>query len=294
MENITLRQLEAYVMVSNELHFGKAAERLFVTAPWLSHAIKDLERVLHVDLLFRNTRNVSLTPAGAAFASIATQVLNDLNFGIQTTRQLNNSSLGAFKLGYSIGASLEFLPKLLRIFAQKQPEIAIQTQEFDFSDPTAGLRDRLVNIAVIRQPHGLEGLVSVTLAKENLVVCVSDDHPFATKKSVKIKDVICEPIIASPVSPGPWRDYWLLSEFRVTSANIVAEANSLELEMHLVSRGLGVSVTSEAVGRWYKRPGVTFIPITDVKPNVVSLAWRPQDTSLVAKLVGVANEFCVQ
>ncbi len=61
-------------------------------------------------------------------------------------------------------------------------------------------------------------------------------------------------------------------------------------EMHLVSRGVGLSITSEAVGVWYKRLGVTFVPILDLTPCSVSLAWWPQDTGLVAGLAAVANE----
>ena len=64
----------------------------------------------------------------------------------------------------------------------------------------------------------------------------------------------------------------------------------LDAEMHLVSRGVGLSITSEAVGLWYKRPGVTFVPILDLTPCSVSLAWWPQDTGLIAELVAVANE----
>jgi hypothetical protein len=70
----------------------------------------------------------------------------------------------------------------------------------------------------------------------------------------------------------------------------VAEASTLDAEMRLVSRGVGLSITSEAVGLWYKRPGVTFVPILDLAPCSVSLAWWPQDTALVAGLAAVVNE----
>jgi len=60
------------------------------------------------------------------------------------------------------------------------------------------------------------------------------------------------------VSPGPWRDYWILSAFRTHPAHLVAEAPTLDAELHLVTRGIGVSITSEFIGWWYRRPGVTF------------------------------------
>jgi hypothetical protein len=71
---------------------------------------------------------------------------------------------------------------------------------------------------------------------------------------------------------------------------VVAEASTLDAETHLISTGIGLSITSEAVALWYKRPGVTFVPIRDLPPCSVALAWWPQDTALVAELAAVANE----
>ena len=128
------------------------------------------------------------------------------------------------------------------------------------------------------------------LATERLVACLPEDHPLASRGSLSVADVLPEPIIAAPASPGPWRGYWLLTGYRSGPPPVVAEAANLDAETHLVSRGIGLSITSEAVGRWYKRPGVTFVPILDHPPCSVSLAWWPQDTSLVADLAAVANE----
>ena len=291
VENISLRQIEAFLAVVEEMHFGRAADRLFVSAPWLSHTIKDLERSLDVGLLIRTTRSVELTPAGNVFAALTSQVMHDLNTAIKTARGMNASHRGALKLGYTIGAGLEVVPRLLRTYHERRPDIGIETEEFDFTDPTAGLRDNLVNVAVIRQPVGLAGLVSVDLASERLVACLPEDQALASRKSLKVADVLPEPIVAAPASPGPWRDYWILSEYRSGPAPVVAEASNLDAEMHLVSRGIGISITSEAVGLWYRRPGVTFVPIVDLAPCVVALAWWPQDTGLVAQLAEVANEF---
>jgi DNA-binding transcriptional LysR family regulator len=134
-------------------------------------------------------------------------------------------------------------------------------------------------------------LVSVELATERRVVCLPDNHRLVGKRSVEIADLLSEPIIAAPQSPGPWRDYWILTDFRSEPAKIVDEAPTLDAELHLVSRGVGLSITSEAVGRWYRRPGVTFVPIRDLSPCTVSLAWWPQETGVVAPLAAIANEF---
>jgi DNA-binding transcriptional LysR family regulator len=290
MQNVTLRQLEAFLAVAEELHFGRAAERLSVSPPWMSHTVRDLERALRVELLSRTTRTVQLTPAGQVFAGLASQILTELTSAIKTVRSLSAAPRATLKLGYTIGAGLEVVPTLLRTYQEREPDARIETEEFDFTDPSAGLRENLVNAAVVRPPLGLAGLVSVELATERRVACLPVDHPLAARASLSVSDVLPEPIVAAPGSPGPWRDYWILTDYRSGRAPVVAEASTLDAEMHLVSRGVGLSITSEAVGVWYKRPGVTFVPILDLPPCSVSLAWWPQDTGLVAGLAAVANE----
>jgi DNA-binding transcriptional LysR family regulator len=203
MQNVTLRQLEAFLAVAEELHFGRAAERLSVSAPWMSHTVRDLERALRVELLSRTTRTVQVTPAGQVFAGLASQILTELSSAIKTVRNMSAAPRETLKLGYTIGAGLEVVPTLLRTYAARGPDAGIQTEEFDFTDPSAGLRDNLVNAAVVRPPLGLPGLVSVELATERRVACLPDDHPLAARESLSVSDVLPEPIVAAPGSPGP-------------------------------------------------------------------------------------------
>jgi DNA-binding transcriptional LysR family regulator len=256
----------------------------------MSHTVRDLERALRVELLSRTTRTVQVTPAGQVFAGLASQVLSELSSAIKTVRAMSAAPQHTLTLGYTIGAGLEIVPKLLRTYHEQQPTAGVKTEEFDFTDPSAGLRDNLVKAAVVRPPLGLAGLVSVELATERVVACLPEDHPLAGRESLGVADVLPEPIVAAPVSPGPWRDYWILTDYRSGPAPVVAEASTLDAETHLVSTGVGLSITSEAVGLWYKRPGVTFVPIRDLPPCSVALAWWPQDTGLVADLAAVANE----
>jgi len=289
--NINLRQIEAFLAVADERHFGRAAERLLVSAPWMSHTIRDLEKSMHVQLLTRTTRSVELTPAGQIFASLAGQVVADLAGAVRATQGVDRRLRNALRLGYSIGAGLEIVPRLIRTFHDRNPDATLESEEFDFTDPSAGLREYQVHAAVVRPPLGLTGLVSVELAAERRVACLPDDHPLAARTMLTIPEVLAEPIIAAPPSPGPWRDYWILAEYRREPATVVDEAPTLDAELHLVSRGVGMSITSEAVGRWYRRPGVTFVPIEGLSPCIVSLAWWPQETAAVAHLAAIANEF---
>ena len=289
--NITLRQLRAYLTVVEHRSFSRAAERLVVSRPWLSETVKDLERQLKVQLLIRDTRTVEPTEAGLIFARLAGHVLDDLDSAIKATQRTAGRDGSALTLGYTIGAGLEVVPWLLRSFAAQQPQRLLRTVEYDFSDPTAGLRESEVNAAIIRPPTGLAGLTTLELLSEDRVACLPEGHRLAEQDTVTAADLLAEPIIAAPQAPGPWRDYWLLGEYRTSPAPVVAEAGTRDAELHLVARGVGISVTSAGAGRFYARPGVVFRRIRDLPPCTVVLAWWPEHTSLVADLVAIAKDF---
>lgn len=291
--NITLRQVEAFLAVAQERKFAAAAELLHVSAPYLSQTIKQLERALGCTLLTRTTRSVELTAAGSVFAGLSERALADLDRAVQAARTTAHPRKTNLRLGYTIGAGLDVVPTLLRTFAAEHPDVRIQTEEFDFGEPTSGLRDHRVQAAVVRPPIGLAGLLTVDLASEARVACLPEGHELANHASVSVADLLPEPIIAAPPSLGPWRDYWILTEYRSTPAPVVAEAATFETELHLVASGQGISVTAMAAARYYSRPGVVFVPIHDLEPCRVVLAWWPEDTAAVADLVTVATRLAV-
>ena len=286
---VTLGQVEAFLAVAEERHFARAAARLRVSAPWLSRTIKELERLLGVSLLTRTTRTVALTDAGVIFASMAGRAVRDLELAVSTVTSRAKGPNRAITLGYTIGAGLGIVPDLLRTFGARHPDLVVTTREFDFADPTAGLREREVDIAIVRPPIGLTGLVSIDLLTERRVACLPEGHRLAGREEVRVDELLSEPIIAAPVSPGPWRDYWILSDYRTSPALVVAEAPTFEAELHLIARGVGISVSAMAAAHWYRRPGVTFVPIADLEPCHVALAWWPDSTTCVADLIAVAN-----
>ncbi|MEY9853515.1 DNA-binding transcriptional LysR family regulator [Leifsonia sp. EB41] len=292
--NITLRQIQTFLTVAELRSFSGAAERLRVSNPWVSETIRELETQLGAKLLSRTTRSVDVTDAGRLFAHLAGQAVADLDAAVKAVRRASDPTRGALQLGYTIGAGLEVVPWLLRSFAQRHPHRHLTTLEFDFTDPSAGLRDSKVHAAIVRPPIGLTGLTTLDLWSEQRIACLPEGHPLAARAELHVRDLLDEPIIAAPEAPGPWRDYWLLSEYRSKPATVVGEASTRDGELHLVGRGVGISVSSESTARWYSRPGVVFRPIVDVSPCRVVLAWWPEHTALVADLVDVANDFAAK
>ncbi|WP_044442581.1 LysR family transcriptional regulator [Agreia bicolorata] len=289
--NITLRQLRTFLAVAELQSFSGAAQELRVSNPWVSESIKELEKQLGVVLFVRTTRSVELTKAGAILKEMVGHALIDLDTAFGVAQRTGAASNSGLTLGYAIGAGLEVVPWLLRSFATQHPQRELSTVEFDFTDPTAGLRDHSVDAAIIRPPVGLTGLTSLELIAEARVACLPEGHRLAAEETVTVADILDEPIIAAPNAPGPWRDYWLLSDYRSEPANVVGEASTRDGELHLVARGAGISVTSAGAGRWYSRPGVVFRPIRDIPPCTVVLAWWPESTPRVSDLIGIAKDF---
>jgi DNA-binding transcriptional LysR family regulator len=287
--NITLRQLRAFLAVAEELSFSRAAERLVVSTPWISETVKELERQLKLTLFERTTRSVELTDAGRVFASLLTHVLDDLDDAVRVAQRMAARSGRPLTLGYVIGAGLELMPRLVRTYLERRPDQALQSVEYDFADPTAGLRGHDVDAAIVRPPVGLAGIVTLELTTEPRVACLPEGHRLARRESVSVSDLLLEPIIAAPPSPGPWRGYWLLDEYRTGPAPIVAEARTRDAELHMVARGDGISITSAGAGRYYARPGVVFVPISDIPRCSVALAWWPESSAAVADLVETAR-----
>src|SRR5580704_16596639 len=138
--NITLRQLRAFLAVAEELSFSRAAGRLMVSTPWISETVKELERQLKVTLFVRTTRSVELTDAGRVFSGLLAHVLDDLDDAVRVAQRMAARSGRALSLGYVIGAGLEFMPRLVRTYLERRPDQPLNSVEFDFADPTAGLR----------------------------------------------------------------------------------------------------------------------------------------------------------
>lgn len=209
-----MRQLRAFLAVAEELSFSRAAERLVVSTPWISETVKELERQLKVTLFVRTTRSVELTDAGRVFSGLLAHVLDDLDDAVRVAQRMAARSGRALTLGYVIGAGLEFMPRLVRTYLERRPDQPLHSVEYDFADPTAGLRDHEVDAAIVRPPLGLAGIATLELATEPRVACLPEGHRLAKRESVTVSDLLQEPIIAAPPSPGPWRDYWLLTDYR--------------------------------------------------------------------------------
>jgi DNA-binding transcriptional LysR family regulator len=111
------------------------------------------------------------------------------------------------------------------------------------------------------------------------VACLPRDHRFADRDDVDITELLDDPIVCAPASAGGWRDYWMATELRSRPPTIAAVAATYEAETTAISRGLGISFTTEAIARLYDRPGIVYVPIRGHAPSYIALAWNPSTLS---------------
>lgn len=278
--DVSLRQLRYFSVLARELNYRRAAEILFISQPAISSAIKQLEQELGVKLFIRDTKSVSLTDAGEMWLPKVEAALATVDDLSREMTDWARGGKGILRIGYLVGIGTDLLTTILPRFEARYPQVEVEAIEFDFSDPTAGLSSGKVDVALFRPPVDLPDHEVMMVEEESWVACLPREHRLASRSELYIAELLDEPIIAAPASAGTWRDYWIAKDSRGGKpANVTAVASTYESEFTAVSRGLGISFTSSAAGRYYQRPGIVFVPIADMEPVYVALAWKRMDTS---------------
>lgn len=287
--NIQVRHIHSFIAVANEKSFARAAEKLNVSQPALSQTIIQLEQTLGFPVFERTTRSVSLTPSGEKLLARARALSQSLEALYGEARSLQLALKNELRVGYMIGTAVQFIPAIIREFERIRPGASLHLQEFDFSDPSAGLREGKVDCGIIRPPIDLDDIDLVEIAREKCVACLPTGHRLGRQETVVLDDILDEPIIAAPV-PGIWRDYWLANDYRVDRpAKVVFEAATVESELQAVASGRGISITADSTAQYYARPGVVFRPIRDMRECVIAIGYRGTPNKLVADFISVVN-----
>nr|WP_245354313.1 LysR family transcriptional regulator [Brachybacterium sacelli] len=267
-----------FAVLGTELNYRHAAEQLFITQPALSGAIQKLERLVGERLFDRNTRSVALTDIGSQWLPHVQRALAEVDAALDAGAMLVDDA--PVRIGYLIGTGADLLFDLLEGAEHAFPGVTIETQEFDFTDPSAGLASGAVDIALLRPPVDLPGIEYAVVDEESWVACLPRNHRLASRGELRIEELLDEPIVVAPESAGGWREYWYAADARREPPIIAAEAATYEEETTYVSRGVGLSFTTSSMVRLYDRPGVTFVPIIDRPVSYTALAWAPERIGL--------------
>jgi DNA-binding transcriptional LysR family regulator len=287
--NIQIRHIRSFIAVAQEKSFARAAKRLNVSQPALSQTIIQFEQDTGFPVFERTTRSVTLTPAGEALLAQALTCKKSIDLFHNEIRSIQLGLKSELHVGFLIGTAVQFIPAIVREFERVRPEASLHLREFDFSDPTAGLRDGKVDCGIIRPPVGVDDIDVVEIAREKCVACLPVKHRLRKRQTVTLDDILDEPIVAATV-PGIWRDYWLANDYRQNRpAKVSFEASTVESELQAVASGKGISITAESTANYYSRPGVVFKAISDMRDCVMAIGYRHTQNRLVDDFISVVK-----
>lgn len=265
-----------FVAVAEELHFGRAAVRLHISQPSLSVQIRKLEHQIGARLLERDSRHVTLTKAGKVFREEAERLLTNADRLADRTRDAAfNGGNGNLIVGFQANAAAELTPKILAAFQTRYPRVQVEMRSYDFADPYVGLANGSTDVAFIRPPVLLQDWLSIeTLFVEPRVLVMSEHCHLAERARVSVGDVIDEPFVGRR-APEYWRDFWLAVDSRGShTVRLGAEVGSVDECFEAILANRGIAFTQASTQRFYDRPGLAFLPVDDLPPSPLAIAWR--------------------
>ncbi|HZG06414.1 MAG TPA: LysR substrate-binding domain-containing protein [Streptomyces sp.] len=277
--DVHLRDLRYFVAVAEELHFTRAAERLYVSQPALSKQVRVLERQLGCTLFERRARTVALTAHGEALLPRARQLVADWDRALRAVRAAG--PVVALTVGMQTAVGRDLQRVALRGFRERGWRISLRLVSWE--DPTAGLADGSSDAAFLWLPVRNGGLRWRTLVREPRWVVLPVGHRLAAGAGegggpVDFAELLGEPFVALPRSAGPLRDFWLAADERGGREPVVAmEAAGPDEVFEAVAAGLGVALVAEGNARLYPRPDVVCRPVRGLRPAQLAIVWRADD-----------------
>lgn len=288
-----LRHLRYFVTVAEELHFGRAAERLFIAQPPLSQQIQQLERELGVLLFQRTSRRVQLTPAGEVFLRDVRQILTGLDAAIHAAQRAARGETGWLGIGFAASATYDLLPAVLHDFRAEFPEVALSLLELNAVEQAQALRDHSIHVGFAR-PYVAEAEANVeAVLREPFLVALPEAHPLAAHDALALPALAEEPFVSFPEKPLPSYAQVIraVCEEAGFTPRVVQEVREMQTAISLVAAGLGIALLPASV-RHLHRDGVIYRPLQEPAPRTeLAVVSRKEDASPVLKnFLGIVRQ----
>lgn len=292
----SLEQLVSFVAVAEELHYGRAAERLSMTQPPLSRRIQLLERELGVELFDRTHRAVRLTPAGRVFLAEARKILRSAQEATLYARRAKKGEAGVVTLGFTATAAYSYLERVVAVANAEVPGVDLVLREMATAAQVQELLAGGIDLGMIRPPVTGDGVVTLPLWREPLLAALPSAHPLARrKKNPDVRDFDGEPFIMYSPSEGRYFHDLLVAVFR--AARVLPEYTQYPCQVStvlaLVKAELGIALVP-AAATTLRFDGVVLRPVAGAEnhPVELELMWRRSNDNpaLGALLAAVGNQ----
>ncbi|MEU6235876.1 LysR family transcriptional regulator [Kitasatospora sp. NPDC047058] len=274
-----IRELRYFVAVAEELHFGKAAQRLGMAQPPLSRAITQLERRLGIALLERTSRKVTLTAAGGVLLAEGRAILSAVTAAERRTRRAATAH-PSLVLAVKSGTAGELLTKLLDAYAAEPGAATVELLLCEAHQHQL-LQDGQADVALLHLPFdSAAGLDTEILYTEGQVAILPASHPLASRSQIRMADVTTLPELPMARWPGPSGSY---------PEGPGAEVRNLTQLFQLIALGRTTVVIPESASADLRRD-LAAVPVLDAPPVATAIAWPPHSRlRAVADLVRVAT-----
>ena len=283
LPGIELRAWRQFLVLADQLHFGRAAVLLHMTQPPLTLAVQQMERRLGVALFERTRRSVALTPAGSALIEPVRQLLRQAAALPALARSATSGEIGRIRLGFISTVGFGPLPVWLRGFRERWPGISVELMEatgdvqlkaFERAEIDAGFVLHAPGMA----PGAALGLQTLSLGVEPLVLALPESLPWASARRLRTGDILAQPLVIFPraITPSLFDAVLAFYHRQGVTPAIAQEAIQMQTIVNLVSAGLGLALVPQAVTQ-LQRAGVVYRRL----PAALAAAAPQCETSLV-------------
>ncbi|MBB3606472.1 DNA-binding transcriptional LysR family regulator [Mycolicibacterium sp. BK556] len=291
-QGMDIDQLRSFLAVAEELHFGRAAERLHVAQPPLSRTIKQLERELGTRLFDRNTRSVRLTSSGHALVDPAKDVLEALRRARAAVESADHGEVGTVRIAFAGVSTHPLIARLARAVRSQRPGIVLEMSSQNFAQPAMKrLLAGEIDIALGRWdviPADVEARI---VMRDALVLAVPDTHALASAHRLSLSQISSDAFVTLPPHEGSVLPDRLRRLARASGfvADVVQVAPDTQTALALVSAQVGNHLTLASVARNVTDPHVVFIPLDESVPAAgdvhLRAAWRRDDDAPALRAV---------
>ncbi len=258
------RHLRYFLALAEELHFGRAAQRLSISQPPLSLNIQQLEASVGAQLFNRNSRGVQLTAAGQAFVPAARALLAQAGAAARQAREVAQGQAGELQIGFAGTLLYCGLPQVLQRFQDSHPRLRLVLRELSSSEQLSELvRDRL-DVGFVHSPRVPPGFEQVLVASQPMVACVPATHALAAARAVALHDLQGQSLVVVSRAVSPDYHERILAECELAGwlPPVVHELRHWLSVVALVAQGQGVALVPEALAQ-SALAGAVFVSLKD-------------------------------
>ncbi|MFE0177775.1 LysR family transcriptional regulator [Streptomyces sp. NPDC059002] len=269
MSGLEIRELECFLVLAEELHFGRAGERLYVSQSRVSQLLAALEQRIGARLVERTSRRVRLTTLGERFLAELRPSYDELAATVQRARAAARGVDGTLRLGFQ-GTADARLMGAIAAFQERHPACVTEIVEVPFADPFGAVRHGDVDAAIVLLPVAEPDLVlGPVFSSERQTVAVSVRHAFAGRSSLTAAELTGTPLIAA-TAPAP--AYW--REAHAPSGVPAPSVRTLQEGLTMVAADRGAMLLCRPTAEYHGRKDVVFVPVDGLPDSVLGMVWH--------------------